>query len=98
VNHYTVSCLTELVSFLTWNGTRNAFATVKFENIMWESPTSDQIKVIDFGLSKYSKPGEKYMYEGVGTVRCLVALIFCRPSNALQSVLKHSSAHLVLDF
>lgn len=52
------------------SGTHIAFSAVKFENIMWESATSDQIKVIDFGLSKYSKPGEKYMYEGVGTVRC----------------------------
>lgn len=41
---------------------------VKFENIMWESNGSDQIKVIDFGLSKYSASGEKYMHEGVGTI------------------------------
>lgn len=43
--------------------------TVKYENIMWESPTSDQIKVIDFGLSKYCRPGDKKtMSEGVGTI------------------------------
>jgi len=44
-------------------------STVKFENIMWVSPKSDQIKVIDFGLSKKYLPNEnKYMHEGVGTV------------------------------
>lgn len=42
---------------------------VKFENIMWSSPKSDQIKVIDYGLSKKYLPNEsKYMHEGVGTV------------------------------
>lgn len=47
---------------------------LKFENIMWESPSSDQIKVIDFGLSKKYMPNEsKYMHEGVGTVSCLVS-------------------------
>ena len=50
---------------------------LKFENIMWESRTSNQIKVIDFGLSKKYLPGKEYMHEGVGTVRCPLCKTVC---------------------
>lgn len=40
---------------------------LKFENIMFSSPNSDSVKVIDFGLSKkYSQ--EEHLHETVGTV------------------------------
>jgi calcium-dependent protein kinase len=40
---------------------------LKFENIMFSSPNSDAVKVIDFGLSKkYSQ--EEHLHETVGTV------------------------------
>jgi calcium-dependent protein kinase len=42
---------------------------LKFENIMFESQNSEEIKVIDFGLSKKFAYGEKdIMNEGVGTL------------------------------
>mmetsp|Transcript_29991 Transcript_29991/g.45695 ORF Transcript_29991/g.45695 Transcript_29991/m.45695 type:complete len:545 (+) Transcript_29991:128-1762(+) len=43
---------------------------LKFENIMWENDTSDEVKIIDFGLSKKFLPNEsnRTMTEGVGTI------------------------------
>mmetsp|Transcript_3490 Transcript_3490/g.3924 ORF Transcript_3490/g.3924 Transcript_3490/m.3924 type:complete len:540 (+) Transcript_3490:42-1661(+) len=51
---------------------------LKYENVMFESKEMDaEIKLIDFGLSKKSKPGKsKYMTAGVGTIYTMAPEIF----------------------
>jgi len=51
---------------------------IKCENVMFESKEMDaEIKLIDFGLSKKSKPGKsQYMTAGVGTIYTMAPEIF----------------------